>query len=188
MMKEHLPNVELAYSVIPPCIRTIMGDTFNYDFICPETTPSKKVTQKIVSRQMTEELDSDSNILESSNDACESYKKSNKESSSNEDIVERNDINKSLRKSDSDWTSSYSLESILSKAFVCYIVCCISFVSRSCCPKPCKGSQHKQGEEVGANTYKQFEILDGHRDELEYSEQEDKWEEWFCNVAIEEIV
>ncbi len=29
--------------------------------------------------------------------------------------------------------------------------------------------------------------MDGYDDKLEDSEQEDKWEEWFCNVAIDKI-
>jgi len=37
----------------------------------------------------------------------------------------------------------------------------------------------------GANSL--FGILDGYDDELEDSEQEDKWEKWFLNVAIKEI-
>ncbi len=37
------------------------------------------------------------------------------------------------------------------------------------------------------NAYELFEILDRYDDELADSEQEDKWEVWFCNVTIKEI-
>ncbi len=30
--------------------------------------------------------------------------------------------------------------------------------------------------------------MDSYDDELEDSEQADKWEEWFCNIAIKEIL
>ncbi len=37
----------------------------------------------------------------------------------------------------------------------------------------------------GANSYELFTILDSYDDELEDSEQENKWEKWFFNVVDE---
>ncbi len=39
----------------------------------------------------------------------------------------------------------------------------------------------------GAKSYELFCILDNFDDMLDGANQEDKWETWFCDVAIEEI-